>query len=156
VLVWRVCARAYAEEAFSGKGAAREGGRWNPPGLAVVYTSESLSLAALEFFAGLQMEDLALALVSIRAEIPDGLKVHTLEAKDLPAEWRAYPAPASVQRLGTEWISRGESAVLSAPSTVIVVERNYLLNPRHSEFRRIVIQKPEPFELDPRMWKRRR
>ena len=44
--VWRLCKRRHA--AFDGEGARLAGGRWNRPGGAVVYTSESLALAALE------------------------------------------------------------------------------------------------------------
>ena len=40
--------------AFSGEGARRFGGRWNSPGVAVVYLSEHQSLAALEIFVHLQ------------------------------------------------------------------------------------------------------
>ncbi|MCZ7627554.1 MAG: RES domain-containing protein [Candidatus Methylomirabilis sp.] len=43
--VWRLCARQHATP--DGEGARLFGGRWNPPGTAVVYTSATLSLATL-------------------------------------------------------------------------------------------------------------
>lgn len=44
--VWRLARSAYT--APTGEGAKKYGGRWNLPGQAVVYTSESLALAAVE------------------------------------------------------------------------------------------------------------
>jgi len=43
--------------------------------------------------------------------------------------------------------------VLAVPSAIIPRERNYLLNPAHRDFKAIRIGAPEPFGLDPRMWK---
>ena len=45
---WRIVKSKHADTAFSGEGAARFGGRWNSRGVAVVYTSATRSLAALE------------------------------------------------------------------------------------------------------------
>jgi RES domain-containing protein len=42
---------------------------------------------------------------------------------------------------------------LAVPSAVIPSEKNYLLNPKHPEFRRIRIENSIPFEFDSRMWK---
>lgn len=48
ITTWRICAPRYASTAYSGEGARIHGGRWNSKGRAVVYSSESLSLAVLE------------------------------------------------------------------------------------------------------------
>nr|WP_244146076.1 RES domain-containing protein [Paraburkholderia caledonica] len=37
--VWRVVTQRYADTAFSGEGARLYGGRWNPKGVAMVYTA---------------------------------------------------------------------------------------------------------------------
>ncbi|MGO9270970.1 MAG: RES domain-containing protein [Terriglobia bacterium] len=36
MIVWRICLREHARQAFRGEGARLYGGRWNPPGLAIV------------------------------------------------------------------------------------------------------------------------
>src|SRR4051812_18031854 len=45
---WRIVKEKHARTAFSGEGARIFGGRWNSPGISIVYCSEHLSLAALE------------------------------------------------------------------------------------------------------------
>jgi len=119
----------------------------------VVYTSASLSLAALELFVNLEPEELPEDLVAIGARLPDDLEIATLEGAQLPHGWQHAPAPASLQAFGADWVSKGTSAVLGVPSAVIPTERNYLLNPAHRDFRRIEIGRPEAFRFDSRMRK---
>ena len=71
--VWRICSRRRSRTALQGEGSRLYGGRWNPPGVSVVYTSGSLALAALEMFVNLDPEDMPQDLVSIGATIPDGV-----------------------------------------------------------------------------------
>ena len=151
LIVWRISKAGH--ESFDGEGARLYGGRWNHPGVRATYTSESLSLAALEYFVNLDTDLVPDDLVSVRAEIPTGLEHKTIEAGDLPGNWRTYPAPEALQDLGTEWIRRCETVVLSVPSAVVPDERNYLLNPAHQEFSSIRVGSPRPFHFDPRMWK---
>lgn len=154
MLVWRICARRHARGAFTGEGARRYGGRWNPAGTALVYAAESLSLAALELFVNLDTEDLPVRFVSIGAEIPSRVRVHRLGPRGLPRGWRRYPAPARLQEIGHAWVREGRTAVLSVPSAVIPDERLYLLNPAHPHFGRIRVLEPEPFTFDPRLIRR--
>ncbi len=151
--VWRICRRRYS--AFDGEGARLYQGRWNHPGTRIVYTSGSLSLAALEYFVNLDTDLAPTDLVSIAAEIPDHLAVHRVALADLPDGWRSFPAPTVLQELGTTWASQAATAVLAVPSAVIPQEWNYLLNPAHSDFRRIRVHKPQAFRFDPRLWKRK-
>jgi hypothetical protein len=51
------------------------------------------------------------------------------------------------------WISSQTSAVLSVPSAVISAENNYLLNPSHDDFHRIIFNQPQEFKLDSRLVK---
>jgi len=150
--VWRLCRRRHA--AFDGEGARRAGGRWNRKGQAVVYASETLSLAALEMLVhcdpGLMPEDL----VAIPADVSDAIRVRRLEESDLPRGWRRYPAPAALAEIGGDWIEGREAAVLSVPSCLVPRERNVLLNPAHPDFRRIRIGDAEPFSFDTRLNRR--
>jgi hypothetical protein len=49
IQAYRIVKRKFLSTAFSGEGARLYGGRWNSPGVAVVYTSSALSLAILEW-----------------------------------------------------------------------------------------------------------
>jgi len=55
--------------------------------------------------------------------------------------------------LGTALVQAARRAVLSVPSAVVPVERNYLINPVHPHFHQVRVGKAEAFSLDPRMWK---
>ena len=149
--VWRLCRRKNA--AFDGEGARLAGGRWNRRGTAVVYTSATLSLAVLEYFVNLPGGQAPADLVSIPADVPDALPVSSLDSAGLPRGWRKYPALEALAELGARWVEEGKAAILAVPSAVVPKERNYLLNPAHTDFRRITVGKPEPFSLDFRMWK---
>ena len=122
--------------------------------MAVVYTSGTLSLAALEYFVHVELPDSPADLVAVAADIPDDVTRTELGVARLPATWRTFPAPEFLAHLGTSWVVSGRSAVLLVASALIPQEWKYLLNPAHPEFRRIRIRRPEPFRFDRRMWKR--
>jgi RES domain-containing protein len=151
VRVWRICSRRYRR--FDGEGARLYGGRWNYAGTSIVYTSGSLSLAALELFVHVDTDLAPDGLVAIPADISEDVAVGTVDIAKLPRNWRAYPAQEALKDIATAWVKESSTAVLAVPSVVIPSEQNYLLNPRHRDFRRVRIQKAIPFEFDPRLWK---
>ena len=119
----------------------------------MVYTSATLSLAALEHFVHVEASDAPNDLVTVAAEIPDGVSRARADARDLPRDWRRYPAPDALAERGSRWVRTGGTAVLIVPSAIIPVEFNYLINPRHPDFTKIRVRQPERFSFDPRMWK---
>jgi len=147
--VWRICKKAHA--AFDGEGARLAGGRWNRRGTPVVYTSETLSLAALELIVHADPSLLPGDLVAISADVPDALRTETVSEKDLPRAWRRHPAPEELAELGSAWARSRRTAVLSVPSAVVPRERNLLLNPAHPDFGKVRVGAPELFSLDPRL-----
>lgn len=149
--VWRVVLAGH--EAFDGEGTRRFGSRWIPKGLQAIYTSATLSLAALELFVHTDPDLAPAELQAISADIPGDLVVHEIAVSDLPRTWREIPAPAELQELGRSWIVEGTAAMLSVPSVVVPTERNYVLNPLHAGFHRVLIGEAHEFSFDPRMWK---
>jgi RES domain-containing protein len=147
---WRIVKRRHAKDAFDGEGARLYGGRWNSPGVAVVYASDSRALAALEILAGLQSNFPLPDYILIPVDFGESLVV-TLEVEGLPEDWRKNPPPASTQRLGDDWVAREESVVLKVPSALVPQESNYVLNPRHPSFSEIKVGKPESLAIDPRL-----
>lgn len=147
---WRIVKRRHAGSAFDGEGARRYGGRWNPPGTAVVYASETRALCLLEVLAGLRAVKPVQAYVLIPATFDDSL-VLDVGTRDLPPEWRRHPPHPGTQRIGREWVDRKRSAVLRVPSAIVPEEANYLLNPAHPDFGQIEIGTPEEVTIDPRL-----
>jgi RES domain-containing protein len=147
IRAYRLSLRQFANQAFLGEGARAVGGRWNPPGMPAVYTSESLSLAALEFLAHLSGPQDAPELVSFLVELDSKL----VEQAALPTEWQKLPL-AETQALGAAWIRGGRSPVLRVPSFVVPSESNFLINPSHRKFDRLKIGHARPFILDPRLY----
>ena len=149
--VWRVVPSGH--QTFDGEGTRQFGSRWVPRGLPAVYTSATLSLAALELFVHTDPDLAPAGLLAISADVPDDLRVHEIALSDLPGTWREIPATAELQELGRLWIAEGKAVTLSVPSVVVPTERNYVLNPAHAFFHRIHIGEPHDFSFDPRMWK---
>jgi RES domain-containing protein len=136
--------------AFDGQGAAENPGRWNLPGIAVVYTAESRSLALLEVLV--HAEDTRLLSAVRWVTIPVDIDEQLIEiAKHLPENWRELPAPPSTRDFGSQWVIQARSPVLRVPSIVVDGEFNYILNPRHADFRQSKIGAPVSFSFDPRL-----
>ncbi len=150
--VWRLCHQRFATSAFDGEGARLYGGRWNHKGLPVVYCSATLSLAVLEVLVHHRVAIPPQDFVAVPAELPARLKITTLTAADLPADWQQDPAPASLQELGSDWLHKATTVALAVPSVLVPQEFNYLLNPQHKDFSHVVIGKPEKFPFDARLW----
>jgi RES domain-containing protein len=111
--------------------------RWNRTGAMMLYTSSSIALALLEILVHLKRDQLP-DYMWIAADVPDKL-VASVDMPSDPAEF------------GSAWLERrGASVALAVPS-VIVPERNSLLNPNHTDFSRIRWDEPEPLKIDPRL-----
>ncbi len=147
--VWRIVTRRFITSAFSGEGARLYGGRWNRPGKSVVYTAESRSLALLEMLA--QDDHLRAHYALIPAHLPANLSVEQIEASALPDNWRSLGARNQLQAIGGEWLREARSCVLIVPSAVMSAEHNFLINPLHDDFRRIVQGEAEMLETDLRL-----
>ena len=146
---WRIVKTRYSADAFTGEGARLYGGRWNSPGTALVYTAGSTSLATLELRVHLNTS--VLPRFSICPVDFDDSLVELLESAALPRDWRQSPPPNSLRVVGDDWISRGSTVVLRVPSALIETEYNYLINPAHVDFKKLVIGRLEAFTLDPRL-----
>jgi RES domain-containing protein len=147
-----VLRKPYARSPLDGEGAYLYGGRWSSAGTRLAYTSEHQSLAMLEYFVHLDADDAPVDLVLVTAEIPHDLRKEPVEADELPSHWRRSPAPAELAHIGDEFVHKAERCVLIVPSALAPHENNWLLNPQHEDFHRIVVSGIEPLSYDPRMF----
>jgi RES domain-containing protein len=150
---FRLCKTKHLATAFTDEGARIAGGRWNSPGVAVVYTSSSLSLATLEVLVHLDDPDAFARMFSWFAmEIRDEL-IEVLDESKLPPGWCADETTGATQAIGDAWVRSRRTAVLAVPSVVTPGEKNYLLNAAHPRISEIRIAAPQSFRPDPRLAK---
>ena len=147
---WRIVRTSRANTAFTGEGPWRYGGRWNSPGVHVVYVSEHQSTAAFEVFANRVPFILEEKYKAYHLEWPDGL-TEIFPIKKLPANWRVTPPPAETTEIGDRWVQERRSAALALPSAISPDDTNFLLNPEHPDFKQIRIHSPINFDFDPRL-----
>ena len=151
LIVWRISHKKHIDTAVKGEGARRGRGRWNSPGTALIYTSATLSLAAMETLVSMEIENFGNIFLAIGVKIPDNFPIKQLDESLLPSNWRDTPPPRVLASLGDRWFTSKSTAVLRVPSATIPHEYNYLINPLHPDFEKISIYPPQAFILDRKM-----
>lgn len=151
MILWRLTRRPHAN--LSGRGGELADGRWHSRGRPVVYCATSAALAALEVRVHLDLpfDLLPDDYVLMRITAPDDLEVQAVHARDLPGDWRGREDLC--RPLGDAWLAGGAIPLLSVPSAIVDVERNLLVNPRHSAARRVDVAEIFPFPWDQRLFR---
>ena len=83
----------------------------------------------------------------------DMRQCHMLDTESLPPEWASAEYLVHTRDIGADWLNRNESLVLGVPSAVIPIESNFLINPRHPDFGKLVIGEVREFRYDHRILK---
>lgn len=145
---FRITRAPYAD--LTGEGARLAGGRWNRPGRAAVYASESRALCALESLVHMRPNRVPPDLVLLRIDIPESVSQETWTANKLPKGWTGIGDDATRDR-GDAWLESAQAAVLWAPSAIVQQEMNAIINPMHPDHRNMRIAESTPFTFDPRL-----
>lgn len=151
MLLWRLTHDRFRDTAFTGEGTLAAGSRWIPAGHRAVYASSSLALCVLELLVHVEVRHIGDHFTAIRIDVPDELAYERVETDALPADWRGTRDWKPLQAIGLDWLQTGRACLLQVPSAVVPQESNYLLNPAHPDFHRLVIGPPEPYRFDPRL-----
>lgn len=153
MIVFRITQRAYAND-LSGIGAGLYGGRWNPKGINMVYTAESISLSCMEYLVHnihlLNSKTICLS----KIQIPDDVSILKIKDRNLPLDWneKSY-IPLSTQEIGRNFIKDSLNYMLKVPSVIVPNEYNYLLNPQHNYHSKSkIIEIIDPFKMDSRLF----
>lgn len=153
MILYRLSKSKHAKD-LSGKGAEKFGGRWNSKGVAILYAADSRALCTAEIAVhtplGIIPDDYDI--VSIR--IPNKTIIPELEIAELPKDWKSIPHSHSTQEIGDKFVDDEKFLVIKVPSAVVQGEFNYLINPEHSDFKSVKIEKIEPFSFDERLFLR--
>lgn len=83
--VFRLTAEKFKND-LTGKGAEIYGGRWNPVGYALLYTSQSRALASLEIMVNTVPGVMPVDYYILEIEIPDTSPVYEIKENELPKE----------------------------------------------------------------------
>jgi len=87
----------------------------------------------------------------LRLAVPNEIQPDQIDTDALPDNWRTWPAPVYLMELGTEWIISQSSLLLKVPSSVIPMEWNVLINPRHPEFYHVKKREISEFQFNERL-----
>ncbi|NKE73644.1 RES family NAD+ phosphorylase [Candidatus Manganitrophus noduliformans] len=150
--VYRIALAKHARD-LSGKGARLTGGRWNTKDTAVIYTSESRSLAAMEYLVHVSLTDIPPEIKITSIGISETIIPKEIDPSDLPKDWRKSPAPFLLGDIGAKWVSGMDSLLLRVPSAVVLHEFNILINPAHPDMKSVKIVDVESFIYDERLHK---
>lgn len=149
--VYRIAKTLYVND-LSGEGARLHGGRWNRPGVPVLYTSQARSLALLELivhFAAYNAIKDSFSFLSL--EIPD-VEIISIDNQLL----KGNKFDLNNQKLWeiSEYYFFKENVLgIKVPSILIPEESNIILNPFHPNFKQIKKISTDSIDLDERFRK---
>jgi RES domain-containing protein len=147
MLLYRICDSTYSLD-ISGKGAARNGGRWNPIDKPMLYASEHASLCALEIVVHAHQAIFNIDYDLIVLYVPDVKNILDVDEEIIGPNWQKDLQ--RTQNFGLSFLS-SERLLASVPSVIVPEERNYLINPNHHLFSRIQIVSKRSFAFDERL-----
>ncbi len=149
MILYRFAHRNFAHD-LSGNGARLKGGRWNPPGIPVLYTSENISLAVLEILANAGSTENLKAIRLMEIDIPDKSGIHEIKLQDLKKNW--FRDFEYTQWMGREMLLNGKALLYKCPSAIIHREHNFLINPLHPDHKKIRLKTSTDFYFDERLF----
>ncbi len=149
MIIYRLTTEMYKND-LSGTGAKLFGGRWNSVGLPVLYTTENISLAILEILVRTTMQTIPLTYHLIKIDIPTAAQPQSISADKLKKEWK--DDIGYTQWMGDEFIKSKKSLLLKVPSAIVDEENNYIINPAHSEYKKVKILQVNKFLFDKRLF----
>ena len=147
MITYRLATGKYSDD-LSGTGSKLYGGRWNPVGIPMLYTSQYISLALLEVLARMSRYTIPDSYSLISLEIPEE-SMAKLNISKLKKEWAKDLL--YTQGIGEDFIKENQFCCLQVPSAIVSQEHNLLLNPGHREFKRIKLIHTELLNIDKRL-----
>lgn len=152
-MAYRLIKARFLDSPLSVEGARRWGGRWNPAGTGVLYTSATPELTLLEqlvHLPTLPYHDLPqLCLLTI--QLPEAPRM--LAPDELPANWRDEADFTANHKHLDAWLRQPDVLAIGVPSAVVPESANYLIHPLHPAFPQVRVVQTKPFNVDPRLWR---
>jgi RES domain-containing protein len=148
--LWRITTGLHP--VWSGEGARLFGQRWNPAGLAAIYTGTSFALCLVEVLVHANRRSPPSAARCVEAVAPEGVSRETFLPGAHPG-WDDLDDASVAQAFGREWIQSRRSALLIVPSVATGGrDANVVVNPDHPDAARIEVGPETRVALDPRLF----
>ncbi|MBK7689794.1 MAG: RES family NAD+ phosphorylase [Bacteroidetes bacterium] len=148
--IYRLAHSKYKDD-LHGEGAALYGGRWNPIGVPVLYATQHISLAVLKLLVNYNPSESPFKVDFYLLELDlHTLKPHVVTASSLKKNWQ-HDLPYT-QFIGNQFLLSNVHVALQVPSAVVPEENNYLLNPQHKDFKKILLKYSKKYPLDQRLF----
>ena len=145
MVLWRIS----RHRDLDGLGGLRAPGRWHERGLPVVYLAETAAGALLEVCVHTAANDVPPSYTLLEVTVPTPISVETISVDSLPQNWSE---DLQVSRaVGSEWLRSSRSALLRVPSVLVPATFNILLNPAHSDSKKITISSVLEYPFDLRL-----
>ena len=153
-VVYRIQKKQFVDSMLTGEGARLNGGRWNPVGTPLLYTSTTPELALLETLVhlnGTPVRDLP-PFVLVSVELPNS--VESVSVTDLPAGWDKIKFPDNLPLfLLPRLVPTYPFLAFSVPSVILKrsLSRNVLINPFHPLMEQVRILDVVAHDFDERL-----
>lgn len=157
--VYRINKEPYHQDPLSVVGSYRHGGRWNPKGIGILYTSQTPELALLETLVHLppiaytELPTLwlsTLKLPTILSANGEDETIFWLNSAKLPPYWQ-QGVLAETQTILNEWLAKPFCLAVGVPSVIIEESYNILLHPEHPAFSEVEVIRQRILSLDNRL-----
>lgn len=149
--VFRITQEQFADD-LTGNGARLFGGRWNTEGLFALYASSSRSLALLETLAHTPAKMLSTRGYSlITIFVPDSASIQEILFSHLATGWDVPDTRPLTKQLGDRFLRTKKKLLLSVPSVLMPEEINFVLNPLHTDMKKIKITNKRRINFDRRV-----
>ncbi|GAB3925290.1 RES family NAD+ phosphorylase [Larkinella terrae] len=153
-LVYRIQKRQFVDSILTGEGARLNGGRWNPLGTPLIYTSTTPELALLETMVhldGTPVRELP-PFVRVTIELPDAIE--EINVADLPLGWDQIRFPDQLPYFFVPKLTPAYPVLaFSVPSVILKgsPSRNILINPLHPLMSQVTVLDVTPHEFNERL-----
>lgn len=152
MVVYRIIREKFKDESLSVEGSRRYGGRWNPKGVGVLYTTSTPELALIETLAhapNVRYENLPHYWLS-KIKIPDNIRVY--ESTDMPVYWQDNSYDQTQLWLH-DWLENPDVMAVSVPSVIVPFSKNVIVHAAHPLFAQIRLLDQQPLRIDSRLWR---
>ncbi|QJD80918.1 RES family NAD+ phosphorylase [Spirosoma rhododendri] len=150
--LYRIIRDKFRHESLSTVGSRLYGGRWNPKGTGVLYTTSTPELGLIETLAhapAVRYEELPTYWV-FTLHVPDDIRYY--QRSELPDFWQDDTYERTQQWLN-DWLTEPDVLGVALPSVLVPLSFNVMLHPAHPLFAQIDVVAQEIQPLDRRLWR---